>query len=60
MYIKCRGRVKDLILETYLAYRIYVGQDGILYCRLRKVLYGCVQASKLWYEKLRSFLLKQG
>ncbi len=28
----------------------------MLYCKLRKVLYGCVQMSKLWYEKLRSFL----
>jgi hypothetical protein len=48
------------ILETYPEYKRYIGQDGILYCRLKKVLYGCVQASKLWYEKLRSFLLRQG
>jgi hypothetical protein len=60
VYIKCRGRLKDLILETCPAYRKYVGQDGILYCRLKKALYSCVQASKLWYEKLRSFLYKQG
>jgi hypothetical protein len=60
VYIKCRGRLRDLILEAYPVYKKYVGQDGILDCRLKKALYGCVQASKLWYEKLRSFLLKQG
>jgi hypothetical protein len=60
VYIKCRGKLRDLILETYPVYKKYVGQDGILYCRLKKAMYGCVQVSKLWYEKLRSFLLRQG
>jgi hypothetical protein len=60
VYIKCRGKLKDLILEMYPEYRKYVGGDRILYCRLKKALYGCVQASKLWYERLRRFLLKQG
>jgi hypothetical protein len=60
VYIKCRGRLKDLALETYPEYKKYVGADRILYCKLKKALYGCVQASKLWYEKLRSFLRTQG
>jgi hypothetical protein len=59
-YIKCRGKLKDLILEAYPEYGKYVGADRILYCKLKKALYGCIQASKLWYEKLRSFLCKQG
>jgi hypothetical protein len=37
------------------------GADGVLYCRLNKALYGCVQASNLWYyEKLKKFLQLQG
>jgi hypothetical protein len=60
VYIKCRGKLKDLVLETYPEYKKYVGADCILYCKMKKVLYGCVQASKLWYEKLRSFLRTQG
>jgi hypothetical protein len=60
VYIKCRGKLKGLILETYPKYGKYVGADRVLYCKLKKALYGCVQASKLWYEKLRSFLYKQG
>jgi hypothetical protein len=30
------------------------------YCKLKKALYGCVQAAKLWYEKLKLFLVEQG
>jgi hypothetical protein len=32
----------------------------MLYCKLLKALYGCVQASKLWFEKLTKFLHSQG
>jgi hypothetical protein len=34
----------------------YLGSDRILYGVLRKALYGCVQASRLWYLKLSQFL----
>ncbi len=40
--------------------RKYVGEDGMLYCKLIKAFYGCVQASKLWFEKLTKFLRSQG
>jgi hypothetical protein len=60
VYIKCRGQLKELIVSEYPEYAKFVGTDGILYCKLRKALYGCVQASKLWYEKLKNFLLRQG
>ena len=33
---------------------------GCLYCILSKALYGCVQASRLWLNKLIKFLKKQG
>jgi hypothetical protein len=38
----------------------YVGSDGVLYGVLQKALYGCVQASKLWYLKLSQFLRNAG
>jgi hypothetical protein len=37
-----------------------MGTDGMLYCRLKKALYGCVQASKLWYQQLCKFLEELG
>jgi predicted small secreted protein len=56
VYIKCTRQLRDFILDLYPEYDKYVGKDGVLYCKLLKVLYKCVQASKLWYEKVRKFL----
>lgn len=60
MYVQCRGKLKDMILKVLPDLGKYVGSDGVLYCRLKKALYGCIQASKLWYEKLRAFLICLG
>jgi hypothetical protein len=57
VYVQFRGRLKDKILRVKPELTQYVGVDGILYCKLLKALYGCVQASRLWYEKLRQVLL---
>jgi hypothetical protein len=51
VYIKCTWQLRDLILDLYPKYEKYIGKDGVLYCKLLKALYGCVQASKLWYER---------
>ena len=37
-----------------------MSKDGQLYCKLLKALYRCVQASKLWFEKLTKVLREEG
>ncbi len=49
-----------MILATYPEYSQFVGSNRILYCWLKKALYGYVQASKLWYEKFKGFLQEAG
>jgi len=56
VYICCNKKSTQLITEVIPGIRRYVCQVGMLYCRLLKALYGCVQASKLWYENLIGFL----
>jgi hypothetical protein len=56
VYIKCVGTLHKLIVETYPRLKACVDESGALYCKLKKALYGCVQASKLWYKQLCSFL----
>ena len=56
VYIKCVGTLCKLIVETYPRLKAYLDDNGALYCKLKKALYGCVQASKLWYKQLCSFL----
>jgi hypothetical protein len=60
VYIQCRGKLKDAILGILPYLGKYGGSDGILHCKLKKALYGCIQASKLWYKKLRKFLVRLG
>jgi hypothetical protein len=60
VYVQCRGKLKALILKELPELGTYIGSNGVLYCRLHTGLYGCVQASKLWYEKLCAFLVWQG
>jgi hypothetical protein len=60
VYIKCRKKVTDLMMKTFPGLKRYIGNDGLLYFRLLKALYGCVQASKLWFEKLTKVLRREG
>lgn len=56
VYIKYMRQLKDLILDLYTECSKYIGKDDVSYCKLLKALYRCVQASKLWYEKVHKFL----
>jgi len=60
VYIKCTRQLRDLIVDLYPEYEKHVGKDGVLYCKLLKALYGCVQALKLWYQKVSKFLESLG
>lgn len=60
IYIKIAPETTKLIVELLPAIKTYVTADGILYCQLLKALYGCVQASRLWYNKLTRFLRTLG
>ncbi len=58
--VKCTGKLRDRILEMFPKLGKYIGADRVLYRVLRKALYGCVQASKLWFLKLTEFLKRVG
>ena len=60
LYIQCDKNLTRLIVDVLPGIKKYVTARGMLYCQLLKVLYGCVQASKLWYKKLTKFLREQG
>jgi len=46
-------RTDETADTMYPECRKYIGVDGNLCCKLAKALHGCVQALKLWYEKLK-------
>lgn len=49
-----------LIVKCLPCITKYIHIDGSLYCKLLKALYGCMQASKNWFEKLTKFLCSIG
>ncbi len=58
--IKYDRRLMKLIVKVLPGLKKYVQRDGVLYCRLLKALYGCVKASKLWFNKLTRVLRHEG
>lgn len=48
IYVKCMGRLKNLTVHALPEIRQYIASDGALYCKLKNVLNGSVQASMLW------------
>jgi hypothetical protein len=55
-YVKLDPKVTKYAVSLYPAFEKLVEGDGCLCTRLLKALYGCVQASALWYALIRHFL----
>ncbi len=55
-YMRLDNKVTSYIKEMYPHLKVYAEQDGCLYVELLKAVYGCVQASPLWYSLISSTL----
>jgi hypothetical protein len=60
VYMRLGSDVSELLLEADPNFASYVRADGSIAVRLRKALYGTVQASRLWYEKISGILISNG
>lgn len=61
--VRITGDSVDIICEVHPEYRQHVTIEKgkqVLYVRLRKALYGCMQSALLWYEVFSEKLLKEG
>jgi hypothetical protein len=52
IYLKIGKDLAKHIVAELPEYKDFVTNDGILYARMLKAMYGCVQASLLWYKLL--------
>ena len=60
-----RGNMADYMIQINpkrYAKSVHVQPDGtkVLYVRLRKALYGCIQSALLWWRMLSTTLMDQG
>jgi len=60
VYVRYEPEMTALLVECDPSLEEYVHHDGTLVCKLKKALYGCIQAAKLWNEKLTKFLKNDG
>jgi hypothetical protein len=60
MYVKIDPKVTRFAVEMYLKLARYVESGACLYTLLLKALYGCVQASALWYALIKTELVEMG
>ncbi len=49
-------KISKHVVEEFPELKSYVKEDGCIYTVLRKAMYGCIQASSLWYRLLRKVL----
>lgn len=61
--VKVMGESVDIMCQVSPEYKKFVTMEKgkkVLYMRLKKALYGCVQSALLWYEKFTGKLMKMG
>lgn len=60
IYMKLEPRVAELMIEMDESVRQYLEEDGSMYVKIVKALYGLQESAKLWYETLGKTLLNMG
>ena len=59
--VKFDRRLTKLLVELIPSWKSFVCPDsGFIYCVLLKALYGCIEASKLWYNFFNRIMLSMG
>jgi hypothetical protein len=56
IYMKLDLRITRMAKEMYPEFNEFIWDDNCLYTILLKAMYGCVQASTLWYALIRSII----
>jgi len=60
VYMRLNKYLSNIMIQFSNHYGKYLNDDGTIVVRLDKALYGCVQRSKLWYDRLCEVLYEMG
>jgi hypothetical protein len=60
VHMRLRKELASILCEMDGTYRDYVEPSGSVVVRLRRALYGCVEAAKLWHDTLIDVLKAMG
>jgi hypothetical protein len=60
VYVRLNRNTAKYVIELFPEWSRYLMKDGVLYTKMLKAMYGCVQASRLWFELLTGVLQDAG
>jgi hypothetical protein len=60
IFLRLNKRIASHVIGLYPEYTDFLQPDGSLLTQMLKAMYGCVQASSLWFILLSKLLLSQG
>jgi hypothetical protein len=60
VYMRVDRKITAYVINLYPALKEFVEADGCLYTVMLKAMYGCIQASPLWYQLLKKLLEELG
>jgi hypothetical protein len=60
IYMRMRRKLAQQVVDLYPNYLPFLQDDGSLLMQMLKAMYGCVQASRLWFNLLTALLLSKG
>jgi len=60
VHMRLNKYLSNIMIQLSSHYAKYLNDDGTIVVRLDKALYGCVQSSKLWYDRLCEVLREMG
>jgi hypothetical protein len=60
IYLRVGKDIVKHIIEEFPSYKGYVNAEGVMFIQMMKAMYGCVQASLLWYKLLVQVLSEIG
>lgn len=60
VYMRISADISELLCDLQPEYRSYLCKNGELIVKLKKALYGCVQAGLLWFNHIKNILLAAG
>lgn len=60
VFMRLDPLLASMVAEVDPSAKVNIDDKGVLFVRLERALYGCVQSSKLWYDKLCEVLEADG
>ena len=60
VYMRLNPKVTSKVVNLFPKYKAFVDERGVMYTVMKKAMYGCIQASSMWFKLLTKVLREFG